>query len=106
MKSTKNVLLFEPLWLRNEIMTAVLGRSLANCFRVFTFLSEMLHCVSANELSRSFALAPFLRGPNTTNSFSRSDISFGSYGNSCYAGVRLRLTGQQGSEGRKCSKQR
>ena len=97
MESTKKLLIFEPrtnrCCLRNEIMMAVLGKSLANCFCVFTFLSEILHCVSANELSRSFALALFLRRPNTTSSFSRSDISFGSYGNACYVGVRLRCTG-------------
>ena len=32
-----------------------------------------------------FALAPFSARPECENSFSRSDISFGSYGNACYA---------------------
>ena len=51
MKSTKTFLIFElctdRCCLRNEIIMTVLGKSLANCFRVFIFLSEMLHCVSA-----------------------------------------------------------
>ena len=33
-----------------------------------------------------FALAPFSARPECENSFSRPDISFGSYGNACYAG--------------------
>ena len=32
-----------------------------------------------------FALAPFSSRPKCENSFSRPDISFGSYGNACYA---------------------